>query len=95
MEKNYLNYREESKKAWGINCSDNSLTMEQLILGSILRIADAVEKMSAKYTQMEADLKWYKEKYLELGRNINSKNRSIAAYQGHINRLKKEAGKTK
>jgi hypothetical protein len=62
----FKSYMKESRDTdWGTTQSGN-LTLEQIQAGAILRIADAVEKMAIRYTELidERDRlqRWYKEK---------------------------------
>lgn len=66
-----------------------SYTHEDIITGSIQRIADATEKMAQNYIQMQNDrdlyLRWYREKS-----DANAMlNRRICALRGVITKLKK------
>lgn len=82
------NYREISKTNW--IPSDGKPTTENVMAGSLQRIADASEKMASNFTQLQADRDLYKRWYEE-GRTRISKlenvNRSL---RGHITRLKKK-----
>lgn len=83
----FKNYREESRNAWG---TQGEVTVKNIKVGAILRIADATEKMASNYTRMENDLKWYKEKYDEKNRDIKRLERVIAGLRGHLTRAKKK-----
>lgn len=73
-----------SNRNWTTQGTDN----EAIQTSCLMRIADATEKMSAKYVQMEADLEWYKKAYRERVNTITKLYRSISTYKGHIKRLK-------
>lgn len=83
----FKSYREESKINWGIATSQN-LTREQIQLGAVLRIADAVEKMAQNYDHLLSDRDWYKRRYKEQSLEISRLRRSQAALRGYIKRLK-------
>lgn len=86
----FKNFREESRsKNWGVN-QDGNMTNEQLQLGCMLRIADATESMAQNYTQMERDLKYYKERCDAKEKAIQSLNNSIRSMKGVITKLKKK-----
>ena len=52
-------YREESRANWGIDQGHN-LNIDQIKLGALLRIADAVETMAKSYDGMRIDRDWWK-----------------------------------
>ena len=85
----YQNYKSESRKDWGQD-TNGSLTIEQINCGAILRIADAVELMAKNYLQLQHDAAFYKRKYQEQQKEIESLTRSKNAYSGHVKRLKKK-----
>lgn len=83
----FKSYREESKKDYGIT-DDGNLRLDQLNCGSLLRIADACEKMCIDRENLERNCKditsnrdYWKSYSKEL-------ERKIAALKGHITRLK-------
>jgi hypothetical protein len=49
----FKNYREESKGQWGQDTE--TLTIEQLTMGCMLRIADAVELMAKNHAELIRD----------------------------------------
>jgi hypothetical protein len=82
------NYRDETRKPYQ-DPGDKDFTLEQLRTGSLLRIADAVEKMAANYTALQNErdrgLRWYEEE-----RDANAVlRRRIVSLRGHITRLKR------
>lgn len=84
------NLRDESRKTWTIN-GDSAPTLEQINMGSLLRIADASEAMAKNHVQLQRDrdmyFKWYEREYenrLKLERQIN-------ALRGVITKMKKRA----
>lgn len=86
---NFKSFREESKSNWGLTI-DRHPTNEEIQLGAILRIADASEKMASNYTQLQADLDWYKKRCKSLNETIEHRNRQIANLRGQITKLKKK-----
>jgi septal ring factor EnvC (AmiA/AmiB activator) len=81
---------EESKnKNWGVS-QDSNMTNEQLQLGCMLRIADATESMAQNYTEMERDLKHFKERCASKNVEIQSLNNTIRSMKGVITKLKKK-----
>jgi archaellum component FlaC len=71
-------------------------TVENINCGSLQRIADAVEKMGARYTQMEKDLAaavkdrdTYRDWCRERGAQIDKLNRRVSALKGWAKRRAK------
>lgn len=79
-------YKEESKKSWGTE--SEGVTMEQLNLGAVLRIADATEAMAKNYNELIRERDNYKAWYLSERRDAAKLERSNATLRGHITRLK-------
>ncbi|MEF3068106.1 hypothetical protein, partial [Pandoraea apista] len=82
------NLRDESRKTWTTN-GDSAPTLEQINMGSLLRIADASEAMAKNHVQLQRDrdmyFNWYEREYekrLKLERQIN-------ALRGVITKMKK------
>ncbi len=85
-----INLRQASKVDWATADQKGEYPGDTNIqLGCLMRIADATEKMAKKYTDMEANLEWYKKKYAEHRQELDRMAKRIAGYQGYINRLKK------
>lgn len=81
-------FKDESKLDWGTDDKDNNkiLSMEQIQLGCLLRIADSLEKMEQPYIDFLQDIEYYKEFEIE-----NKKlKRTIAGLKGYLNKTKKE-----
>jgi hypothetical protein len=81
--------KEQSKLDW-FSTGDENLSLNQINTGAILRIADATELMAKDRIQMEVNLAWYEKRYDELKADNKRMAKRIAAYQGHLNRLKKK-----
>lgn len=81
-------FREESRVNYTSDHGGN-LTKEELKLGSLLRIADATEKMAANYAALQRE----RDRYLEWYENSQKSNarlrRSVASLRGYIARLKR------
>lgn len=84
----FKSYKEESKINWGRN-TDEKISTEQIQLGAVLRIADAVEKVAVRYDDLITDRDWYKRRYQEQSLEISRLQRSQAGLRGYIKRLKK------
>lgn len=87
------NFRDESRKDYGAECgNDAGVSIERLNAGSLMRIADATEKMAGNYTRLqnERDIyeRWYREGLKTQQRLANQ----IRALRGAITRMKKAKG---
>ncbi len=80
--------REASKESYGL-VSDRA-TCEEINMGSLQRIADAVEKMASSYDNMRRDRDYYKERTEGLERNSRRMARRISALQGVITKMKRD-----
>lgn len=80
-------YREASKLDWGV---DQSVTLdrEQVHLGAMLRIADATEKMSARYVGLLDEVERLRRCDREQRDAINRLQRSISALKGVVTKMK-------
>ena len=79
----FTDYREGSKLYWGIT-KEKGLTIEEITLGCMLRIADSLEKMEEPYTELLQTIENYKDLEIE-----NKKlKKTIAGLKGHITKLK-------
>ncbi len=78
----FINYREGSKLSWGIT-KEKSLTIEEITLGCMLRIADSLEKMEEPYTELLQIIENYKDLEIE-----NKKlKKTISGLKGYITKL--------
>lgn len=88
--KEFKSYREGSRANWGKSLNEGeNLNPEDIHLGAVLRIADAVEIMTKDRVQLEKDLRWYKERNHEKTKEIDRLKKSVSAYKGKYNGLKK------
>jgi hypothetical protein len=55
----FKEYTAESRREWGRE-TNHELSHEDVRLGAILRIADAVEKIAKSYDEMRIDRDWWK-----------------------------------
>lgn len=89
--------RNASRANWGTQQqgSDDSLTIEQIQLGAVLRIADATEAMAKNHNEMIAEINWLKasrQNYIDLYRTEAKANRYLRAQITKLrNKLKKQA----
>ncbi len=62
----FKTFRQESKQNYGNEVSEGCrMNDESLMLGAVLRIADAVEKSVEDWVKIDRDLKYYKELCVE------------------------------
>lgn len=85
------NLREETKLQWMTRPEQRGPDHEQLILGCLLRIADAVEKMAIRHTELMRDRDYYSREAESLRGRRDSLMRSNSALKGQITKLKKKA----
>ena len=78
-------YRKESRTDYG---TSEGITTEHLMVGAVLRIADATEKMAHNYAQLLSDLNWYKKRYQQEKDKNEQLRKSVASYKGHLTRLR-------
>jgi hypothetical protein len=77
-----------SKKNYTVD--DGSPSYDTLNTSALLRIADATEVMTKRYSEIIADMEWYKRKYFENMNTITTRNNTIKALKGVITKLKKQ-----
>jgi hypothetical protein len=83
-----MDARKASEAIW--NVSSPTPTIEQINMGSLQRIADAVETMSGSYNSIISDRDLYKRWYQEEQKRANSAERHNAALRGVITRMKRK-----
>lgn len=86
----FKSYKKESRSDWGAELpEDQKLSMDQIQLGCILRIADATEAMAKNHTQLQADLDWYKRQYNSYKERLEASENSNRSLRGVITKLRK------
>jgi hypothetical protein len=80
--------REISKDIFSTNGQVPSL--EHVNAGSLQRIADALEKVSANYNYLLSEKERYKKWYEQECNNVKSRDRVISALRGQITKLKRK-----
>lgn len=81
----FKTYRELSKNInWG---SDSNPTLEQINAGSLLRIADAVEKMTKSFDNLRMDRDYWKGRAEDWESKAGRLSRKIAGLRGYITRI--------
>lgn len=61
--------------------------IQELKLSCLLRITDALEILTAKYSQLESDLDWYRKMYTRNNEEVDRLMRSRAGYKAALTRL--------
>lgn len=85
----FKTFREESKQNYGHDVPvGNRMSDESLMLGAVLRIADAVEKSVEDRRRIDSELAYYKKLCPELRQEIESLTRKISADKGVKTKLK-------
>lgn len=84
------NFNESSRKNW-VTADGSKPDNNQLVVGCLQRIADAVETMSKNYQNLISDRDFYKKRYEETGHEIRRVSRANAALKGHIGRIKRKS----
>lgn len=88
----YKDFREQSRKQWGTTIEEtDTLNCEQLQVGALLRIADAVEKLAAPYDTLRQDRDFQEERAKYAFRQAEKAQRSNNALRGYLKRLKRKA----
>lgn len=82
------NYKEESRKDWGVT-QEAALTIEQINIGAVLRIADACELMAKDREKLEAGYKYMRERRDYYSTECERMVAKWRAGKGQITRLKK------
>lgn len=85
----FKNYREESRAIWGQKMEEGkTLDREQIQLGAILRIADALEKFAENFDFLRRDRDWQLERVKSLTARLDKAERSNRALRGYLKQLK-------
>jgi len=92
----FKTFQEESRDRYGRDfCGDKSqyATGEELKKGALLRIADALEKMTIRHDELIADRDRYKRWHDEDKVRLLKLNHRIVGLRGYIKRLEKRTKK--
>jgi len=84
-----LNLRDESRKPYHEVTDDPNMSKDGLRTGALLRIADGVEKMALRHTELIEKADRYERYWNESRRTIEARDRTIAALRGQITKLKR------
>lgn len=86
----FTSYRQESKKDYGTE-STAPINQDQLTMGCMLRIADAVEKMAMNHQQLINERDNYKRWYEDEKAEKEFLLKRISSLKGYITKLKNKA----
>ena len=87
----FKNFKDESRINWGRElCDKQQLPNNEIQLGAIMRIADAVEVMAKNHQQLIDERDRYKKWYEDGGQRREKLYRQISGLRGYITRLKKK-----
>ena len=81
--------RDRSRENWVVGEND-SLSLEQINTGCLIRIADASEAMAKEHNRLIQENKWLSEQYRIRGEEIARLERQRGALRGTITRMKKK-----
>ena len=85
-----MNHIEASKLNWKVNNDEGKANIEEINSGSLQRIATATEIMAKNHQELIDSKEFYRKQYRYYQEQNSLKEKSIAAYKGHITRLKRE-----
>lgn len=85
----WKDYRQESRKNWGTE-TDGSLSHDQIKLGALLRIADALELVSKNHRNLIDERDRFEKYYREEQNDNQTQRRRVAGLKGYIRRLKRK-----
>lgn len=84
-------FRDESRKNYGCDVEGaEGLSLERLNTGSLMRIADSLEKMEQPFTRLLDEIEYFRRRNKALNADIEFLRRSNAALKGQITKLKKK-----
>jgi len=86
----FVSYRAGSRTNWGTT-KIGDLTADEITLGCVLRIADAIEKLTQSYDAMRLDRDHHKRQKERVEAERKRLARSNAALRGHLKRAKGDA----
>lgn len=82
-------YRAESRANWGRDSSEANITNEEVKLGAILRIADAIETMAKSYNDMRNDRDYWKGRAERRDAEVKKLKSVIRGLRGALTRAKR------
>ena len=84
----FKSYRDISKMGWGRNAEEKDITLEQINAGSLMRIADASERMAQRHTDLIRERDRLDGEVNRLNKMCDRLSRSNAALRGHLKHIK-------
>jgi len=86
-----MSLREASRRDWGSDASRSGTVIlaEDIRTGALLRIADAVEKMAERHTELIRQRDYYENEVKRLRTKREHLERSNASLRGHLSLKKK------
>lgn len=88
----HKDFKEESRKNYGVTVElGEGLSLEQLRIGALLRIADAVEKVAANHDTLRKELEHQTDRATIAFQHLEKVQRSNRALRGYLKRLKRKA----
>lgn len=86
----FQNYRRQSRDVqWGHESGSSSLSIEQINCGSLLRMADATEKMAASYDRLREDRDYWRRRAERDETQLATERRRVAALKGVLKKRTK------
>lgn len=83
-------YREESRKNYGTAVAEGAaISLEQLQVGALMRIADATENMAQRHTELISQRDYWEREARDLRKECARLRRSNSALRGVVKRLKR------
>lgn len=85
-------YKQQSRLEWYQDLpEDRQLSLDQVQLGAVLRIADALELMAQSHAKLQEDRDFYERRYKEESASSKRLAHANAALRGHLKRMKRVA----
>lgn len=84
----HKDFRDESRKSYG--SAREQITIEEIKVGALLRLADSIERMEKPYVQLLNDVERFRKRLREEKAENVILTRRIAALQGVITKMKKK-----
>lgn len=85
----FKDYRTGSRTNWGTT-SGEPLTIEQINIGCMLRIADATEKMAVNYQRLIDERNQYENWWKQARDRENRLQKQLSAMKGVVTKLRKK-----
>lgn len=85
----FISYREGSKTNWGTETENGKLTVDQIQLGAVLRIADSLERIEEPYRKLIQENEWYIKRHGEHRAQIQKLRNQLRGTKAALTRIKK------